>query len=77
MGTRSISKDSATYLPNAEDRRQLIDIKEALTSLSEDSQRTVDRRLDDLASQQDFPVAMLKVPGNLTVPLPRNLRTSC
>ncbi|MBT1177157.1 helix-turn-helix domain-containing protein [Bifidobacterium callimiconis] len=73
MGTRSISKDSATYLPNAEDRRQLIDIKEALTSLSEDSQRTVDRRFDDLASQQDFPVAMLKVPGEPDRPLTAEL----
>ncbi|OXM99324.1 helix-turn-helix domain-containing protein [Bifidobacterium vansinderenii] len=73
MGTRSISKDSATYLPNAKDRRQLIDIKEALASLSEDSQRTVDRRFDDLASQQDFPVAMLKVPEEPDRPLTAEL----
>ncbi|KAA8829369.1 helix-turn-helix domain-containing protein [Bifidobacterium tissieri] len=69
MGTRSISKDSTTYLPNTEDRRQLIDIKEALSSLTEDSQGTIDHKFDEMASQKDFPVASLKVPGEPDRPL--------
>ncbi|PLS30663.1 MerR family transcriptional regulator [Bifidobacterium margollesii] len=68
MGTQSISKDSATYMPNAEDRKQLIDIKEALASLSED-RASFDHEFDGITSQKDFPVAMLKVPGENDRPL--------
>lgn len=69
MGTRSISNDSATYLPNTDDRRQLIDIKEALSGISEEYQRTVDRRFDEMTSESDFPIAMLKVAGSPDRPL--------
>ncbi|MBT1169967.1 helix-turn-helix domain-containing protein [Bifidobacterium sp. SO4] len=70
MGTHSISKDSATYLPNADDRRQLIDIKEALSGrLSEEAQKTVDQQFNELSSQDDFPVATLKVAGSPARPL--------
>ena len=60
MSTRSISESSATYLPNAEDRRQLIDIKESLSALQEETQQLLDKH---------FPVAMLKVPGSPDRPL--------
>ena len=62
MSTRSISESSATYLPNAEDRRQLIDIKESLSALQEETQQLLDKQFDAMAAQNDFPVAMLKVP---------------
>ncbi|WP_125967593.1 helix-turn-helix domain-containing protein [Bifidobacterium samirii] len=65
MATRSISKNSTTYLPNTEDRRQLIDIKEALSDC--------DAQFDEIASQEDFPVAMLKVPGRDALPLTSEL----
>lgn len=66
MGTRSLSNDAATYLPNAEDRRQLIDIKEALSQITQDS---TDTTFDDISSHKDFPVATLKVPGSPARPL--------
>ncbi|WP_223852447.1 helix-turn-helix domain-containing protein [Bifidobacterium tissieri] len=56
-------------MPNTEDRRQLIDIKEALSSLTEDSQGTIDHKFDEMASQKDFPAASLKVPGEPDRPL--------
>ena len=62
MVARSISKNSTTYLPNAEDRRRLIDIKEALSDFDDD-------RFDEIASHKDFPVALLKVPGRDALPL--------
>lgn len=73
MVARSISNDSSTYLPNAADRRKLLDISEALSTLSEETQESVDRRFGDIASQRDFPVAMLKVPGEPDRPLTREL----
>ena len=61
MGTRSISQGAATYLPNVEDRKRLIDIKESLTGLAEESQRMIDQQFGSMSGQIDFPVAMLKV----------------
>lgn len=69
MGTRSISKDSTTYLPNLDDRRQLIDIREALSTLPEKPQKTIDHEFQEISSQTDFPVAILKVPGADDYPL--------
>lgn len=69
MSTRSISESSTTYLPNAEDRRQLIDIKESLSALQEETQQLLDKQFDAMAAQNDFPVAMLKVPGSPDRPL--------
>lgn len=69
MGTRSIAKDSATYMPNVDDRKQLLDIREALSSLPEDPAKTVDSRFAEMAAQPDFPVATLKVPGRPARPL--------
>lgn len=69
MSARSISKDSATYLPNADDRKRLIDIKEALSGLGGKAQGDVDDAFGNVAAQEDFPVAMLKVPGSQPRPL--------
>lgn len=70
MGTRSISKDSATYLPNAEDRKRLIDIKEALSDLTAQSRQIAEEAtFAHMAEQDDFPVATLKVPGASPRPL--------
>lgn len=69
MGTRSISQGAATYLPNVEDRKRLIDIKESLTGLAEESQRMIDQQFGSMSGQIDFPVAMLKVPGEPDRPL--------
>ena len=56
MSTRSISESSATYLPNAEDRRQLIDIKESLSALQEETQQP-DRPLTPELADVLFKVA--------------------
>ena len=73
MGTNSISESSVTYLPNAADRRQLMDIKESLSALQEEMQQLLDKQFDAMSSQEDFPVAMLKVPGSPDRPLTTEL----
>ena len=66
MGARSLSNDAATYFPNAEDRRQLIDIKEALSQIT---QEPADTAFDGMSNDKDFPVATLMVPGSPARPL--------
>ncbi|WP_239519273.1 helix-turn-helix domain-containing protein [Bifidobacterium ramosum] len=69
MGTRSLANDATTYLPNAEDRRRLMDIKEALSHIAQDAREVPDAVFDDISGQSDFPVATLKVPGFPARPL--------
>ncbi|RSX54131.1 MerR family transcriptional regulator [Bifidobacterium goeldii] len=69
MGTRSLVNDAATYMPNAEDRRQLMDIKDALSHITQEAKRTSEATFNDMANQTDFPVATLKVPGSPARPL--------
>ena len=73
MVVRSLSKDSSTYLPNVEDRKSLIDVSEALSGFAQSSSEGVDARFEGMASQRDFPIAVLKVPGQEDRPLTREL----
>lgn len=61
MSARSIAKESMTVLPNADDRRQLMDITEALSGL--------DVEFNSMTAREDFPIATLKVPGRQARPL--------
>lgn len=61
MAARSITRGSVTVLPNSSDRRQLMDITEALSG--------IDARFSAMTAKEDFPVAMLKVPGKQPKPL--------
>ena len=78
MSATSFTAESATYLPNAEDRRQLMDVKETLASfVSADSgqglQESVDRNIDGISREQDFPTATITVSGSEPHPLTREL----
>lgn len=61
MVGRVLSAQSATYYPQTENRRQLLDLKETLD------------RFDGISRQKDFPIATLKVEGEDARPLTKEL----
>ena len=78
MSATSLTAESETYLPNADDRRQLMDVKETLacfvsTDGGQGLQESGDRDCDEVSRDQGFRTATIKVPGSVPHPLTREL----
>ncbi|WP_346681914.1 helix-turn-helix domain-containing protein [Bifidobacterium pullorum] len=58
MAERVLTNDAVTYYPNADERRQLMDIR---------------REFEYMRTDPDFPVASIKVPGREPMPLTAEL----
>lgn len=61
MAGKVLSSGSATYYPQMDDRRQLLDLKESLD------------RFDEMSQREDFPIATLKVEGEPARPLTKEI----
>lgn len=68
MSARRITKESSIYLPNTDDRRTLRNLAKALAQYT-NRDRDMDKQFDDMAAQRNFPLAMLKIPGEEDRPL--------
>lgn len=70
MAKRSMAQGGTAYMPPVEPeaRRQTRDVNEAL-SQSQSRRDSIDRSFEDIASQRDFPIPMLKIPGEADRPL--------
>lgn len=71
MATKTLTNESATFMPKKEDRKQLIDIKKSLTESQQKQEN--DAVFKDIASEKDFPIATIKVPGKEAMPLTSEL----
>ena len=78
MSATSLTAESETYLPNADDRRQLMDVRETLAHFDSANteqrlKESVDRNFNEMSRERDFPTATIKVPGSVPHPLTREL----
>lgn len=65
MATQNMSQNSATFMPSStpEDQQHTRDISEGLTRMMDE------KAFDEISRHEDFPVAMLKIPGQEERPL--------
>ncbi|OZG61791.1 MerR family transcriptional regulator [Bifidobacterium lemurum] len=61
MSGRVLSGNSATYYPQADSKRQVLDIKETLD------------KFEEMVQREDFPIATLKIEGEDARPLTKEL----
>ncbi|MCO6559131.1 MAG: helix-turn-helix domain-containing protein [Bifidobacterium sp.] len=71
MATKTLTNESATFMPQKVDRKKLIDIKKSLTESQQKQQN--DAKFKDNASEKDFPVVTIKVPEKEAMPLTNEL----
>lgn len=70
MAKHVLSPGSTAYMPASrpEDKRKIREVKEALEQY-QSTQQQMDDRFTQIASQEDFPVPLLKLPGQDERPL--------